>query len=456
MALKPSSLNRAPNPIPYSASLLSKLPVELTLLIFLLCHPGLRARLDLTNVCRQWRSIAINSPSLWTFIHISIDFPSRSKRADHMIALLDLQLSRVGGFPLDVEWISNTTTAFDPRLLELIRQKGPFSQWRTLKVRSLDTELEPDDAFTLDSRDVFSNLESLIILPSFCVNKILKTIDRTTTSKLQFLELQSSRTTQAEVEANYRGMMQRIRCLKIPSMDITSIPSNILEVETTLRTTHHFPHIQKYTLMFCVFKSDQLYDLGSLTHLRVTLEITLQDDVTVYLPALRHLACGILITGRRTKIDAPLLESLHLLSVKPRHGTVQDMIDSLNLDGYVLSPTKSITIDAYLPQHTIVAFLEQSPRVARVSLSYKDAASAGRMLERMEGATHAEESEGITLGGRLCEKMVELRIKLGVDAYDLEFWKRRAARLVRIRRTFGSDLRVYASWNGEEPYVCLA
>jgi hypothetical protein len=373
-----------------------------------------------------------------------------------MIALLDIQLSRASGFPLDVEWISNTTTAFDPRLLELIRQKGPFSQWRTLKVRTLDIELERDDAFTLDSRDVFSNLESLIIMPSYCVNKILKTIDRTTTSKLHFLELQGFQMTQEEVEANYMGMMQRIKRLKIPAMDITSIPSNILEIEGGIRAAHDFPHINKYTLTLCVFKNDQLCNLGNLIHLRVTVGIKLLDDVAVYLPALRHLACGVLVTGHRTKIDAPVLETLHLLPVKRRSRRVQDMIDSLNLDGYVLSPTELITLDTYLPQNTIITILEQSPRVVRVSLSCEDAVSAEGILERMEGTIHVDVSEGITLGERLCEKMVELRIKLRDDIRDIESWTRRASRLVRTRRTLGSDLRVYASWKGEGSYVRLA
>jgi hypothetical protein len=453
MALSSDSLIHAPSPICQDVSPVIRLPVELTLHIFRLCEPGIRARLDLTHICRQWRSIAINSPSLWNFVQISLQFTPHSKRSDNLIALLDVQLGRAGGLPLDVEWISNTTYGLDPRLLDLIRQKGPFSQWRTLTVRFLS--IEQSEAFTLDSRDVFTNLESLTILPSI-FNKILETIDRTITPKLQVLEVPN--TAESEVETNYKGMMQHIRRLKISTMGAISIPSNVLEVEARVRTTHYFPHIKKYTLTACVFHTNQPYDLKGLTTLTATIVIVLNDDVNIYFPALRHLACGAFMTGDRTKVEAPVLETLHLLPPdrSATNQVVDHMIRGLNLDGYILSPTKSITLDLCLPQHTIVIFLGQSPRVERVSLSFEDAVSAKKMLGRMEGLTYVNDSEGRTLGSPLCKKMVELRMNLGYDICDLESWKRWASRFVESRRTFASELRVYASWKGEGTYVLLA
>jgi hypothetical protein len=129
------------------------------------------------------------------------------------------------------------------------------------------------------------------------------------------------------------------------------------------------------------------------------------------------------------------------------------MTTHLNLGGYVLSPTKSITLDAYLAQHTILIFLRQSPRVERVSLSFEDAVSAKEMLQRMEGVTNLEDG---ALAGRLCETMVELRMNLGYGMYDLEAWKRQASLFVESRRARGSELRVYALWKGEGTYVLLA
>jgi hypothetical protein len=252
MALNPPSVMHSPEPIYYSVSPLSRLPVELTLIIFRLCDPHIKARLGLTHICWQWRSIAINYPSLWTFIQIDIGFRPPSKRPATVIALLDIQLGRANGLPLDVEWIWNVTAGFDPRLLDLIRRKGPFSRWRTLKISAMNVVLEPDDVFALGSSDVFSNLESFIHFPS-SQSKIVKTVERTTTSKLQFLELQNYQATQIKMEANYKGMLQRISCLKIASMHITSIPANIVELEAGFRTAHCFPHIKKYSLAICEF-----------------------------------------------------------------------------------------------------------------------------------------------------------------------------------------------------------
>jgi hypothetical protein len=370
-----------------------------------------------------------------------------------MLAMLDTQLGRADGLPLDVEWMS-IKTGFDRRLLQLIRQKGPFSQWRTLKVISLEMGLDRDRAFTLDSYDVFSNLESLTIR-IFISNKILEIIDRTTTSKLQFLEVQCDRTTQEVLDTNYRRMMQHIRCLNIYSIKVTSTPSNVLEVQAIVRTTHYFPHIKKYSLIRCEFTCGQPYDLKNLTCFTVTHMIILNNDVKVHLPVLRRLEFGALIARDRTKIDAPVLETLRLLSIKGHNRKFQDKITRLNLDSYVLSPTKSIIIGVY-PPHTAILFLEQSPRVTQVSLSFEDAVSAERMLERMEGGNHADDPEDSARAGRLCEDMEELRINLGYEICDLEAWKRRASQLVERRRTLGLELRMYASWRGEGTYVLLA
>jgi hypothetical protein len=453
MALNPSSPICSPEPISYSVSPLFKLPVELTLLIFGLCLPGIRARLDLTHICREWRSIAINSPFLWTFIQMDIDFAPYSKRSDNLISLLDIQLGRTNGLPLDVEWLSNTSLGFDPRLLDLIRQKGPFSRWRTLKVRFMAVE-----AFAPDSCDVFSNLESLIILPSI-FNRILQTIEWTTTSKLQFLELQDQGT-QVKWEADYMGMVgrltQRITRLKISSGDTLPIARNIRKVLASAQATHYIPYLKEYTLSLCHFGYSSQRNLESLTRLTVTLGLEMHRDAKVYLPALRHLALGALITGSHSKIDAPVLQTLHLLPVIPGNAHVQRMITGLHLGDYILSPTKSITLDVCLSQYTAGIFLEHSPRVEQVSLSFEDAVSADKMLERMEGVIHVDETEEIVLIGRLCENMGELRINLGYEICDLEAWKKRASRFVEGRRTLGSEPRVYASWKGEGTYVRLA
>ena len=74
----------------------------------------------------------------------------------------------------------------------------------------------------------------------------------------------------------------------------------------------------------------------------------------------------------------------------------------------------------------------------------------------MEGLTHVDDPEESAPAGRLCERMVELRMNLGYEICDLEDWKKRASLFVEGRRILGIELRVYASWKGEGTYVLLA
>ena len=169
-------------------------------------------------------------------------------------------------------------------------------------------------------------------------NRILETIDLTTTSKLQPLEVRDSQMTQTEMETKYKSMMQHIRLLKIFSKEITSIPSNILDLDADIRRTHLFPHVGRYKLTLCVFEASPSSDLRNLTSLTVTTAIMLHNGTTVYLLALRRLSFRSIATGGRVgfKFEAPILETLHLLHTEQMTTNGNDMIHILSHDETLL------------------------------------------------------------------------------------------------------------------------
>jgi len=160
-----------------------RLPVELTLTTFRYCSSDIKARLGLSHTCRHWMAIVLRTSGLWTDIRIRINHPAESRQFGNLISLLEIQLERAAGMPLDVVWKSDQISAFDPRLMNLLRRKGPFSQWRTLQMRFQFPAFNPDDVVLFHSGDAFSNLESIVIFSSVR-SSIVEVLNRTTTSKL--------------------------------------------------------------------------------------------------------------------------------------------------------------------------------------------------------------------------------------------------------------------------------
>ncbi|KAJ7191934.1 hypothetical protein GGX14DRAFT_596630 [Mycena pura] len=76
------------------------LPVETTIEIFQCCADSetdsspspSKAPLLLTQICRQWRKIALHAPEVWSSLHFRDEYP---------VELLELWISRSGGFPRD-------------------------------------------------------------------------------------------------------------------------------------------------------------------------------------------------------------------------------------------------------------------------------------------------------------------------------------------------------------------
>ena len=106
----PSSPSSASPPIPFpltphSLARFKRLPPEILSEIFVRCLPEktsfdpLLAPTVLTHVCHDWRTIALNSPRLWSMIIV----PDWQSLPSGLLDLFKLWVARAGEAPLDVE-----------------------------------------------------------------------------------------------------------------------------------------------------------------------------------------------------------------------------------------------------------------------------------------------------------------------------------------------------------------
>jgi F-box-like len=459
---------QSPTLLPIRDPSILRLPVELTLIIFNQCGSDVKARLSLSHTCRHWMSIMSKSNALWTDIQIIANHPADSRQFGNLISLLYMQLDRTAGKPLDVVWESDQPLAHLSKLLDLLRLKGPFSRWRTLQihVRAGGHDDDEGEENIFHPGDAFSNLESITIFPSFR-SSIFRVLNRTTTSKLQVLDHCPTGSPGEVTLLDCTDMVRRIFHLKTTFLVRDSLPSNITHLDTTYEQSHRFPHLTTYRITTCIFSPTHPADLRCLETLK-TAALRIFDDIEVSLPALRYLTCGIIQLQEGSKIITPLLESMHIS--EPEAGDSNDPWplrdytgEAIKNEGFLFSPSHSLTVESILPLNSIIKLLEQSPRVERVSLGFDHENCAMRALERIGGA-NSEDS-------LLCGRLRELRLIFSWDKCDVggwesltflweedevESWKERAARVVKMRMRSGIVLRIYASWKGEGTYVLLA
>jgi hypothetical protein len=247
------------------------LPTELLFHIFHYDDPGVTKRLRLTQVCRRWRTMTIESATLWTSINIKPLLHADSENIRKFISLLELQLERTQASPLDVWWHIYCLEEQIPVILNLIQRKGPFHRWR-----SLTFIVESTHHIHLSMTDIFPNLESLTVLTHTPDHPILRTINLTTTSKLRKLDIRRSNAREEDIGRLYGTMLTRITCLVLPRIDhgptvgLTPIPANVTTIEGTRRSHHPFPHVRTYNLTHAIFRPDYTIELQLLTTLIVT------------------------------------------------------------------------------------------------------------------------------------------------------------------------------------------
>jgi hypothetical protein len=392
-------------------------------------------------------SIMLKAGALWTYIGIIVNHPVESRQFSNMISLLDMQLDRAAKKPLDVVWVLNQISGFDTSILDLIRQKGPFSQWRTLQMRI--RVVHPDDANIFHPGDAFNNLESISIFPSV-MTSIIGLLNLTTTSKLQALDHRPTGSPNEVTLSHCVDMIGRIHRLTTSGLRLRTVAT---ELSVSYQTSHPFPHLTTYNIMTCVFAHGFLIDLRCLETLNTAVLMILRDT-EVSLPALRLLACGTIQLQEGAKIITPLLESMRILgdTLHFENANIDWTGDAIKNKGFLSSPLRSLTVEPVLPFDCILKLLERSPRVERVRLRLGDEECATQVLEHIGGATPEDNSEET----RLCGQLRELRLSFAWDKCEVESWKERAARVVKMRMRGGIVLRIYGTWKGERTYVLLA
>ncbi|KAJ7082527.1 hypothetical protein C8R43DRAFT_1052364 [Mycena crocata] len=113
---------------------------------------------SLANVCRLWRSIALDMPCLWTSLVVAIP-PSTRSWDNYPIHLLRLQISRSGTLPLHVYFTSEEVPGWTTdKLFATIVQS--CDRWDTLELRSTSPI---DQSFLLQMRGNLPLLRELSV-----------------------------------------------------------------------------------------------------------------------------------------------------------------------------------------------------------------------------------------------------------------------------------------------------
>jgi hypothetical protein len=123
------------------ASPLSNLPVELLSRIFVNCLPAAYessvsrelAPLLLTRICRRWRGVAVNMPSLWCMLSVCY------RHWEEESFRYRLWLKRSQGLPLSIRCFANAKT----ELQSLLQPYNYYTQVTSLHILSTDADIEP-------------------------------------------------------------------------------------------------------------------------------------------------------------------------------------------------------------------------------------------------------------------------------------------------------------------------
>ncbi|KAF7343063.1 F-box domain-containing protein [Mycena venus] len=98
---------------------------------------GLLSPLILSQICRQWRVIAISTPALWRAVMVDLR-TGRENRVDTELHLLKTSLSRSGSCPLSIALESAPTVKLEPFLEAISAHRA---RWEYLKLDTCFTYL---------------------------------------------------------------------------------------------------------------------------------------------------------------------------------------------------------------------------------------------------------------------------------------------------------------------------
>jgi hypothetical protein len=368
-----------------------------------------------------------------------------------------MQLDRSGDLLLDVTWFAEIGDNFFVATLQLIRQKAPFSRWRSLTV-FLSGESSSNSSWS--SVDAFTNLESITVgrLPSYVMSGV---IDRTTTSSLKALNVIWPSAPTAEILTSFAKSLTHISSLNLHRLQFTEhmpfLPTNVVNLQLHSEREHRFPHVQTYTVRECIFEGIDTIDLRRMTTLIVSKILTVHADCHVLLPALRELKLATLIMHPGAQIEAPALDTVYLMKTEGVPGEVvrcPDTNRSLMERGYLLSPNTAIIADSHLLSSTLIGVLDLSPKITHATLrfdSWRDAQTVLGRLLRFKTET------GSQVDDFLCPWLAELYLDFGWKFTEPSPEKEWILEKLKSRREAGLTplLSVYAGWEGEGTYVLL-
>jgi hypothetical protein len=396
----------------------------------------------------------VNDACIWTSIYIDTLFREPNVRLDHFLSLLGMQLDRTADLLLDVDWMAMIGEEFFVATLRLIRQKAPFSRWRTLR---LVLPRGPNQSIHWSTSDAFTNLQSLSVWHRTDTT-ILRIIDGTITSHLDVLDLTTwSASQHPSTMVSFPRSFTHISSLLLGSLpstlDTPFLPANVVSLQLDEAGAHPFPHIQTYMLKACLFLQTNTINLGNVTTLIVRGPIRIACEVL--LPALLQLTLSTIQMDPDGRIEAPALNTLSFMRTEtPKTYDLSHTAGSLQVPGYLLSPNTSISADSYLPSRALLNLLVKSPEVTHATLGFNDWADAQVVLEKVVGFRTQTDS---TEHESLCPRLSELRLDFGWTLSAPSTSKQWLVERLKARRDSGtmSPLSIYVGWKGEGTYVLL-
>ncbi|KAK1227780.1 hypothetical protein PQX77_009206 [Marasmius sp. AFHP31] len=154
-----------------------RLPGELWAEIFTHCLPDdylpvrstAEAPLALTAICRSWREVVLNTPRLWTSLHLYLPNPSRSSPSDDFVSLLNLMkegyelwLKRSGSLPLYLSLAAEPGYDYSD-FTEIMAKYS--RRWKSIRLSHLPASaLAPFDALSKEDLPLLEDFEEDAIM----------------------------------------------------------------------------------------------------------------------------------------------------------------------------------------------------------------------------------------------------------------------------------------------------
>lgn len=290
----------------------SHLPLEILVHIFELLGRNSKSLAQVTEVCADWRAIAISTPYLWTRINVRYRSLNENQILD-LLKYVSLSLDRTGDLLLDIQWHSRSANPEYTKLFfNLFQEKAPFNRWKSLSWglhRSSAHELPG-----LREADNFSNLASLDLFHS-PPDVYLDLISKTVTKKLHSLNFWYGFQYSPFSVPQYAKLFSHVKKIETGKgvvLPALLFPSNVTELHLGWPPSQPIINIKHLSIKQPVHILQLVsIDYSNLQSLNFC-PIGMCDNTTINLPRVRRL--GYYGTSYRfiKYIKAPMLHTLEI------------------------------------------------------------------------------------------------------------------------------------------------